>query len=816
MHNTEKIEPAALEKPAPAGAQVQETLSPETEAEIRRVPDEYIKEFLTENGFSKNQAKKYIHDKEYLLNYFRRVPAQLIAFRSFVWRKTRTENAPSEKKNINPEPVLKETKTPENAGVEKAPDTLKEEKSENLPADEEDQPEVTKESLVKEVIAMIDDLPDFKKWLERKGARFQKHIDEQYRTQSGMKLNRKDIEQDIITINQWHDEFEHDTKEEEKGTKSETQKVQPKPEQQSNNELLTQINADSAFKNWLQINKKRFWRYVTEQKADGKAKASDIDTLENYKDQYKKSLEPIAKPANSTKEAEPAANPAKKEESKGGEPNPAEPTKQEPETIPFNKLPEKIQRRQKARAQRIISGINDYDEDFETAARVNGIKKEETDPKAEAAPTTPASETRTVSSEKTPEPEKGKNTKKIISEEKRRVYRRREAPKNSEEAAKGETAETSKINKILNDKKFIKFLHKYPDLDALDARDEKIVERRYEAFLALPELLKNYADLYNKDLRDKLGIALDKDEFGHLGDILEKEALENPESIIERKKAFEQFQKIPVEIAEAEKEFKNVTEKASGKTIEGVKQFITKLDQQIAALKTAEQASKGWFNFREKKLATIQLQRVNLNVPLTTRNISAKRFEIESNREKWTTLLVELEQIESLKREKDSELNLLRGQIFGNFEGNTKVIEAAQEKLRKTVLESDGAWDGLYEAQEILQSIRQKEGSLGQNTGIEFSNPSDLNEWQGIIDKAIEEKTRNEVENIIRKLPIDNLTLEEFRKALSPYTEEKTLGSKDEEATRRFIAETILDVKAGGIKGYYKRTLFAELTRTRA
>ena len=310
---------------------------------------------------------------------------------------------------------------------------------------------------------------------------------------------------------------------------------------------------------------------------------------------------------------------------------------------------------------------------------------------------------------------------------------------------------------MLNKAGFAEFLAKYGDVNLSDSpEDQKTLSNIFEVFNKKDELARDITKVFIESIKAQLGIdiTMESGKAKSINEYLDRLAIDEPETLLEYCETVEKY-----------KELKSVSSQLDStmKGLGGIERVETKFkekaEQKIGLLSRIGQIF-GKGKAIEKQQAQKMMNRVG----------EAKNAKVNFE-EARNQLLTQIASIGGIKDE---------------------IIRGANNKLNELIVKSEKDNSTLKDF-DNLGAYFKKIKIIEEQNGIEIISygPFQEGEIEKIIDNGIEIVARKSIEEAVKNHSLGNKTFDNLQKALKPYTERGTMGSKDEQETKTFVLDTL-------------------------
>ncbi len=336
-----------------------------------------------------------------------------------------------------------------------------------------------------------------------------------------------------------------------------------------------------------------------------------------------------------------------------------------------------------------------------------------------------------------------------------------------------ETEAGFSLDDALNTKGFAEFLAKYPDAAGLEMDENtEEVEKRFEAFELQKEVTKDIARLYRSKIEKDLGVKLSEEDLKSVGEFLERQVIEDPESLSQLQAQAAQFESLSESVADKEEQL----EQLGGQ--KGLRQAMKKLEVASRTFGFNITSPKTWgllghfFRSKEERAAR----------KWAKKDLGLKSFSDVQERMK----LIEDAQ----------DLMKLREQFFEDLAPAKQILDAANHKalnVLEALLEGGKQDIRKYdEAQEVLAKYAKAQESL------EYFESDNLEDLQKDLDKLIDAKIRKDIADALTAFTTSGSSpLSRLEKALSAHFTREKLGSKEGQEARDAVVAALEGALAG-------------------
>jgi hypothetical protein len=347
------------------------------------------------------------------------------------------------------------------------------------------------------------------------------------------------------------------------------------------------------------------------------------------------------------------------------------------------------------------------------------------------------------------------------------------------------------LDKHLDNPNFVKFLGVYQDSESLDmSPDNPELKKRFEAFERQSKISKEFKDVLTKRISEEVSIKLDAGDLDAVEQYLMKTAIESPEQLEQLERQLQQFKELPGQIKQLEDSVSAFGNRA---------ELVEKQQQlgkagSLKAPKLFWLAKKDWR--KNKKERDEVLNKYDLEV-------NKLKGELGATNEKVENLLGEEEKLKA----RIGEMDILKNEIFVNLD----IANTIRERMKDRVV---ARIDTLRNAGKTLDSFKKRQeyyGKLGANEDFEYVATDRRQGFENELENDIEEHMRQEFARIVKDSSLTSAPFKNLERALKPYLETQTLGSRNQEETRKLILESLENIETDPALDHSKRILVKRL-----
>lgn len=367
------------------------------------------------------------------------------------------------------------------------------------------------------------------------------------------------------------------------------------------------------------------------------------------------------------------------------------------------------------------------------------------------------------------------------------------------------------INRAFNDPDFVKAVSKeFPDFDF--EREGERAEKMFEAYERRDQVREEVEEIWAQQI-EKAGIRIGPKESNFIGTYLAKEAIQNPEAMLNFLEHAEQARELPIRI-KAKEELLGKKGKREAKLEKKIGKLITKeekiKDKKNTAFRKAEkerakdypekegQEEKGTAVFRMNMLGSEgamdwRLAGDRARAAREEKEIEDKyKKKLDEIAEKYINLKKERNDIADFRTEKErmqQELAGLQEELVDSQFGPAKMMEELlQNKLKEEFAKLTGpkaSVRNLHEARQKISELAKDQGEEGEEPKLDILGglEPDIEERLG---ERIKQKATEEIGLALGKVKAKSLTLSALEQALNPFFE---IGSLDVEFIGSLIKE---------------------------
>lgn len=367
------------------------------------------------------------------------------------------------------------------------------------------------------------------------------------------------------------------------------------------------------------------------------------------------------------------------------------------------------------------------------------------------------------------------------------------------------------INRAFNDPDFVKAVSKeFPDFDF--QREGEKAERMFKAYESRDQVREEVEEIWAEQI-DKAGMRIGPKESHFIDAYLAKEAITNPDAMLNFLEHSEQARELPIRI-KAKEELLGKKGKREAKLEKKMGKLITKEEKiedkrNTAFRKAEEQRAKDYPKKEGQEEEGTGVFRINMlgsegamdwrlagdraRAAREEKKIEAKyKKKLDKIAGKYINLKREKDDIADFRKEKErmqQELAGLQEELVDSQFGPVKMME---ELLRNKLKEEVGKLTGPKANVRNLHEARQKISELAKDQGEEGEEPK-LDILGGLepdvqerLEERIKQKAAEEIGLALGKVKAKSLTLSALEQALNPFFE---IGSLDVEFIESLIKE---------------------------
>lgn len=342
------------------------------------------------------------------------------------------------------------------------------------------------------------------------------------------------------------------------------------------------------------------------------------------------------------------------------------------------------------------------------------------------------------------------------------------------------------IDRALNTSRFAEFLGKFRDHSSLDfsdnSPDAETIKERFEAFTLQEKVAKEYKKLYSDIINRDIGVRLPETEFSCIDDFFETQAVENPGSISEFHEEIQEFQRLPQDIAFAEKTLRDLGGSDNIKTErDAIDDKLRKAqdERDDEEGKDVEGKRRGRKQRREAKAARLA-------------SIQQEIDRLQSKSISYTEKIESLDAANKAKEDIGRQADELRLKIFEDFAPAKEILEKAKAAASKKYEDMSNK----ASASSDLKLYEQQQAYFDKVTGakelFDYTEDWNLFEKQGLLDERIQWIINLDIIAAIREFQLGGSSpLASLEQKLDSYLKKEQIGSRKGEDAREFILQTL-------------------------
>ncbi len=396
-------------------------------------------------------------------------------------------------------------------------------------------------------------------------------------------------------------------------------------------------------------------------------------------------------------------------------------------------------------------------------------------------------------------------------------------PQPSTEQGPGTQPEAFEVAEALNKKGFAEYLANFGDFttDIEEGKTEAIAGY-YEAFVRSEVASKDLKNLFIGEIKNDLGMSLDKTELDSMDAYIAKERISDPEAVAQLGRALETFQLIKKSIVDREKDlekaeadFRKQFVKVGGEA--GIADLKAKVaTQELEMLELSAQKIKvegnthsfaegrqlakkhkgGWFGrwtgFAGKEVIGKEIKDLNEQITKLAATIKQNKGVYEN----IDTVQTNIADLARMRTELQERYKVFKEFIFEKTDADKKIRNSIQKKM---LTKLDDVINPADPKKRTLKDTEAQQKALDSIRGAEMTKgdiaDAEIDKVQADLDQAIESEFNEEVDAAIAGIKTnENGAFNNLEKVLKPYcTGERAnkLGSKEGEEARNFIITTL-------------------------
>ncbi len=420
----------------------------------------------------------------------------------------------------------------------------------------------------------------------------------------------------------------------------------------------------------------------------------------------------------------------------------------------------------------------------------------------------------------------------------------KENPK-KDEALEGE--EEFDIRKAFNTAGFAEFMAQHGDKDTSVMEDTETLEKRFEVFTIKEKVIKGIKEVVSNHIQKEVDVKLGSKDMSSIDEYLNKQAVENPDKIIEMEEKLLLYKELPKEIELLEEQMAEIGDS------DELTERLGQLRKNRNNLETARETM-GFFG--KTKFAIEMMQASVIGIPSTVeamfglkmsdeyhnragvlnRSIFDKVSSQEAVKDKYGEVgkskansimssinddikdienqLASIDKVEEIKTLAEEMFRNKKSELLGKVLGIAELTTIIQSKVESqmTKLIETGTIPNLDIAQERYESLKEKQ--LNGEIGMDPTEKLDKKDFQEKVDIAIEKAVSEEIKQTVNRANLGDNALTKLEKALDPFLSREKIGSKVGDEAREVIENSLEKAaKALGfsIEGKAKKLLIAQI-----
>ena len=421
-------------------------------------------------------------------------------------------------------------------------------------------------------------------------------------------------------------------------------------------------------------------------------------------------------------------------------------------------------------------------------------------------------------------------------------------PNNRENIGQSEVVESFDIDRALNEKGFVEFLTKYPDIsDPADPKYAETIRIRHESFAKLDKVSNCFKTLFEGELSTKFGIKLGDAQVKSIHEHLTRVAIKDPEKIRELHNNAVKLEELPKQIEACKSEIAvlgkaedlkvildsrttrlqniEIAQKYTGLT--GALKFIGKdvglkarglglvPDMVKAKLSESYEPTDEYKEFLADaetfKRETEAVAEVNERLgSLSAKKVDQLRNDVAVDIEHIKMMLSRSENADETRSKAEKAFAEIRAKLVGATAEVTAIHDfvktASKEELEKLI--SGKSIESLNKAQERFESLDKagKESELQ----IDAFRGDDREKTQDLINDRIRFMMFEKMYDLVNKMNSKESQLAKLEDALMPMLAETKIGSLSQETIRISLSKMLKKVSddlGNDARSYEKRIL---------
>ncbi len=388
--------------------------------------------------------------------------------------------------------------------------------------------------------------------------------------------------------------------------------------------------------------------------------------------------------------------------------------------------------------------------------------------------------------------------------------------------------EAAYIDAALNTKGFPEFLAEFPDGDSV-VNDKEEIEKRFRAFEKKGELGKDLRAIYREQIEKDTGLKLNDAELKAVEDLLGKEAVRDPERVVEVAEMAADFKHNTEAILQLEAEIQGY----GGDT--AIAQKLAELKEGKWSLMGARTSSAGPEQFPLLKLAswgekisaffkrsdetgvasTIMEQRAKAKDQFNISNrfgiISQEKLNAEL--QKIEDEIKYIEDVAQAKSDAFKEFGRLRTELTEGFLPVAEVVAVAKAKVqeRLNAMGNDVGKVFSFEKADAAQDYLNKIVKVAETGGQDYLEGEDVAAFRDQLNKKIELKSVEMLTEAINKVVIASGSLTSLERAIEKFKTRERIGSREGDDVKNFLQEALTVISTDPKMSQAKKILISRL-----
>lgn len=352
----------------------------------------------------------------------------------------------------------------------------------------------------------------------------------------------------------------------------------------------------------------------------------------------------------------------------------------------------------------------------------------------------------------------------------------------------------------------------------LETENYEYIQERYEAFTKSESSKKELRSLFAKEIKDDLGITLDKEAYDDIDAYIDEARKNDPREIIDLSDAIQEYRQLAATAQQEEDklealkaEFERLHTAAGGDAnLLALEQlhnqqrakyedyFISAKSydsRALAALEIGEQRGFGFFRQFVSRIGMYTTEIVNEELVRLHNQITAAVNTINPIR----ALQAKISELEVTKRNADARYEAIRTMLFEKVDGSKKIQRAAQKKLQdeiKGMLERPDMEKRRLSDVDDQQDLLDRARNASAYGVPEYLEEDEMEEFQRKIDEAIVLELNEEINEAINSNKSETAgAFDSLEKNLSKFALRQRLGSREGRDALDFILNTLEEKK---------------------